>query len=277
MDSRTHVATSATRSNTSWGRWLLRRLYTSNPFYVLSADLVFIGLRSSFDSSGRTPETWVLMLSLLGYTLLLATTGCFLIRYGKVWDDVRTILLLVVAMFLAISVTFDETLAADPDFGRLYYLGGLIFAVVVSEGVLRSIGLRLPALFRVPYYLILSVFFLYPLALVPFLNAPESARLQWLLFGFATAAGLAFLSLIPAVRQGPEYVVGNGSPWRYPLYPWVLFGLLAMAVCGRAYYLCISLHFIDRSFSIFGPYFLVPFLFALDVLLPRGRRGRPQP
>ena len=38
-------------------RGLLRRLYTSNPFYVISADLVFIGLRMSFDASGRTPET----------------------------------------------------------------------------------------------------------------------------------------------------------------------------------------------------------------------------
>jgi hypothetical protein len=55
----------------------------------------------------------------------------------------------------------------------------------------------------------------------------------------------------------------------------VLFGLLALAVCGRAFYLCISLHFVERtsryfverSHSIFGAYFLVPFLFAIDVLL----------
>ena len=96
---------------------------------------------------------------------------------------------------------------------------------------------------------------------------------------------------MPAIRRGPGYVAKNGSPWRYPLYPWVLFGLLAMAVCGRAFYLCISFHFVERtsqhfverSHSIFGPYFLVPFLFALDVLLlelgdrvaePRPRCGR---
>jgi hypothetical protein len=84
-----------------------------------------------------------------------------------------------------------------------------------------------------------------------------------------------FLALIPAIRRGPAYVDKNGSPWRFPLYPWVLFGLLALAVCGRAFYLCISLHFvertsqyfIERSHSIFGVYFLVPFLFMLDVLL----------
>src|SRR4051794_848363 len=53
---------------------LLRRLVTSNPFYVISADLVFVGLRMSFDTDGRTFETWALMLALAGYTLLLAAT-----------------------------------------------------------------------------------------------------------------------------------------------------------------------------------------------------------
>ena len=57
------------------------------------------------------------MMALLGYTLLLATTACVLMRLGEVWDDVRTIMLLVVAMFLAISVTFDETLARIPVWG----------------------------------------------------------------------------------------------------------------------------------------------------------------
>ncbi|APW61750.1 hypothetical protein [Paludisphaera borealis] len=254
-------------------RSLLRRLYTSNPFYVISADLVFIGLRMSFDTSGRTFETGAFMIALLGYTLLLATTACVLMRLGEVWDDVRTILLLVVAMFLAISVTFDETLARNPRLGVLFYVGGLSFAVAVSEGMLRGVRLRLPAGFRVPYYLILAVFFLYPVALTPLLADADDPRLQWMLFGFSTAAAVAFASLIPAIRRGPEYVADNGSPWRYPLYPWVLFGLLALAVCGRAYYLCISLHFVDRSYNvgnsdnIFGPYFLVPFLLVLDVLV----------
>ncbi len=248
-------------------RWLLRRAYTSNPFYALSADLVFVGLRMSLDTNGKTFETGALMLSLLGYTLLLATTACLLIRLGNVWDDARTLLLLVVAMFLAISVTFDETLAGNPRLGRMLSCGGLLFAVAVSEGLLRGIRLRLPALFRAPYYLILTLFFLYPVALAPFVRDPDGLAIQWMLFGFSPLAGAAFLSLIPAVRRGPSYVAKNGSPWRYPLYPWVLFGLLGAAVCGRAFYLCISFHFVGKSDSLFGPYFLVPFLFAADLLL----------
>jgi hypothetical protein len=258
-------------------RRLLRRLYTTNPFYLISADLVFVGLRMSLDTGGATFETWALMLALAGYTLLLASTACLLIRLGNVhvWDDMRTVLLLVVVMFLALSVAFDEALTSHPRSGIACDLAGLLFAVVVSEGVLRVIRLRLPALYRVPYHLILALFFLYPAALVPLLGDPSSPALQWGLFGFAPLAGLVFLSLLPAIRRGPAYVAGNGSPWQFPLYPWALFGLLALAVCGRAFYLCISLHFVERtsqvfverSHSIFGPYFLVPFLFALAVLL----------
>jgi hypothetical protein len=73
--------------------------------------------------------------------------------------------------------------------------------------------------------------------------------------------------LIPAIRRGPGYLAKNGSPWPYPLYPWTLFGLLAIAVCGRASYLCVSFHFVGKSNTIFGPYFLVPFLLAMELLL----------
>jgi hypothetical protein len=248
-------------------RGLVGWLYTSNPFYVLSADLVFMGLRMSLDPSGRTFETGALMLALVGYTLLLATTVCLLIRLGAIWDDARTILLLVVAMFLAISITFDETLAGKPSLGRACFLGGLVFAVLVSEALLRIIRLRLPLFYRLPYYLILALFFLYPVVLSVSMRDPDSATLQWALFGFSPLAGLAFLSLIPAIRRGPGYLAKNGSPWPYPLYPWTLFGLLVVAVCGRASYLCVSFHFVGKSNTIFGPYFLVPFLLAIEVLL----------
>src|SRR5206468_824540 len=150
-------------------------------------------------------------------TVLLAVTACLLVRFGNVWDDVRTVLLLVVLMFLATSVTFDEVLVLSPGKGFVCYLGGLLFAVAVSEGVLRGIRLALPAWFRVPYYLILALFFLYPLALSPLVEAPHNEALMWGLFGFSPVAGLVFLTLLPAIRRGREYVRSNGSPWRWPL------------------------------------------------------------
>src|SRR5205085_8703777 len=124
--------------------------------------------------------------------------------------------------------------------------------------------------FRVPYYLILGLFFLYPLALSPLVHEPHSEGLLWGLFGFSSVAGLVFLSLLPAIRRGAGYVDNNGSPWRWPLYPWVLFGVLAAAVPARGWLLCWSMHLLsggDSQRLIFGPYFAVPFGFAVAVLL----------
>jgi hypothetical protein len=246
---------------------LIRWVYTNNPFYAISAALVFVGLRASFDTHGKAFESWALMSGLAGYTLLLAATACVLVRLGEVWDDVRTVLLLVVLMFLATSVTFDYTLASNPALGRALFVGGLVFATAVSEGVLRSLRLALPAGYRVPYYLCLALFFLYPVALAPLLTRPNSPVLHWALFGFSPAAGLVSLTLIPAVRRGAGYVSKNGSPWPWPLYPWALFAFLAAGVAARSYSLCVSFHFVLGSRNIFGAYFLVPFLFALVVLL----------
>ncbi len=248
-------------------RGLVRWLYTSNPFYVISAGLVLFGLNASFSSGGKPFESGMLLVGLIGYELVLATTAWGLIRFGKVWDDVRTLLLLVVLLFLIISANFDYTLVVRPQLGQLYYLAGWFIAIAISEGLLRGIGLNLPALFRGPYHLILGLFFLYPVFLGWLSKRPDSAELQWALFAFPTVAGLLFLTLLPAIRLGPAYVAKNGSPWRWPLYPWVLFGLLAAGALVRSYWVCLSFHFVPKASNIFGPYFLVPLLLALVVLL----------
>src|SRR5262245_57196466 len=136
-------------------RGFVRFLSSSNPFYILSADLVFVGLRISFGAGGPAPSSWALLLGIAGYTLLLATTACFLIRVGKLWDDLRSLLILDVIMFMAMAMSGDETMAADPRRGALGCATGFLFAVVVTEAVLRSIRLRLPGWYRAAYYLIL--------------------------------------------------------------------------------------------------------------------------
>jgi hypothetical protein len=265
----------------SGGPRLILRICTNNPFYVLSAGLFLVGLWGSFGGQVGSVAVWALMSGLAGYTLLLAVTACLLVRFGNVWDDVRTVLLLVVLMFLATSVTFDEVLVLEAGRGVLCYLCGLALAVAVSEGLLRGMRLRLPALFRAPYYLILALFFLYPLALRLWTDQPRSEELMWGLFGFSAVAGLVFLTLLPAVRRGPEYTRDNGSPWPWPLYPWTLFGMLAFAVPARAFLLCWSMHLLaarDQDRLIFGPYFLIPFGLAVAAILLEigivcGRRG----
>jgi hypothetical protein len=251
-------------------RGLIRWVCTSNPFYVLSALLVCLGLWVSFGAQADASATWALLFGMAGYTLLLAVTACLLVRFVGVWDDVRTVLLLVVLMFLATSVTFDEVLSISPERGVVCYLAGLLFAVLVSEGMLRAIRLHLPPLFRVPYYLILALFFLYPVAITPLLDYPRSESLSWALFGFSPVAALVFLTLLPAIRCGRDYVRDNGSPWAWAWYPWTLFGVLAFGVAARAALLCFSMHHIPPAETepyIFGPYFLVPLGLALGVIL----------
>ena len=250
--------------------FLVRRLSTDNPFYVLSALLVFVGLKTSFGAQASPEQTWALMFGLAGYTLLLAGPACYLVRVGQVWDDVRTVLLLVVLMFLATSVTMDEALSRDPSLGLRCSIIGLIFAVTVSEAILRAIRLNLPACYRWPYYLALALFFLYPPALLPLLDQPKSEALEWALFGFSPAAGLVTLTLLPAARRGRDYLRDNGSPWCWPLYPWVLFGLLGVCAGARSFLLCYSMQHVEMDVTeqwIFGPYFLVPLGMAVAVLL----------
>ena len=195
-------------------RGLVRLLYTSNPFYILSADLVFVGLRMSFGPGGPAAESWALAVSLAGYTLLLATTACVLIRLGRLWDDLRSLLLLIVMMFLAIAMSCDDTMAADPRRGSLGYLGraGLRggghrggaahdpapAARLVSRGLLRdprpwcssirSRWSRCWATRRIP-------------------------SLQWALFGFSPLAG-AGRDAAGARRRG-----AGGRTWRRTAAP----------------------------------------------------------
>jgi hypothetical protein len=252
------------------GRWAIhlgRIVYTHNPFYVASAWMVFSGLRASFPVSSGSIDAWALTLCLMGYTLLLSLTAFLVIRLGTVWDDARSLLLLIVLMFLGISVTFDGILADSPEQAPRYYIFGWLFAGTISELLLRSLRLRLGWLFRAPFHLLLGLLFFYPLVLAPRLGTPNDPVLAWELFGFSSIAALIFLCLIPAVRRGPAYVADNGSPWPWPWFPWVLFGMLGFCVSLRAYYLCVSLHFVGASNSIFAPYFLVPLGLAAILLL----------
>jgi hypothetical protein len=246
---------------------LARWFFTHNPFYAISASLVFWGLRSSFDTDAYTFHAYALMAGLVAYTLLLAVTTYVVIRFGKVWEDGRSQLLLVVLMFVAISISFDGALGRDFRIGAICDLAGLGFALLVSEGLLRGLSLRLPAGFRLPYYLLLALFFLYPVAVRWSFPDWYDPRVPWALAAFPVLGGLVFLTLLPAICRGSGYVRDNGSPWPWPWYPWVLFLLLGLGVCGRSYYLCVSMHQAGGFTTVFAPYFLVPPLLAGGILL----------
>ena len=251
---------------------VLRFVYAQNPFYLASAVLILLGLNALLGTSARSANAWTLVGVLSGYTALLAGTALLIVRLGRVWDDARSILLIIVLLLLATSVSFDEILnreaLAQNRMVGVWPLGcGFIFSVVLSEILLRGLRIRLPTLFRLPYYAVLTLFFAYPPLLQWLLIRDDIAMVQLALFAFTPVAGALFLLLIPAVRSGRDHVRDNGTPWSWPWFPWALFALLGFGVCVRSYYITLSFHAARGMESIFGLYFLVPFIFAAALIL----------
>jgi len=248
-----------------------RFLYTQNPFYLISAALILYGLNTALGASSTAASAWALLGILAVYTLLMLATALLIVRFGKVWQDARSLLLVIVLLLLALSVSFDEILLRAPGTGRTLLLLGLLFSVLVSESVLECLGIRLRTWFRVPWCAMLGLFFAYPLALQPLVRLEGTGEIeaQWGAFLFPVAAALALLLLLPAIHKGADYAKENGTPWRWPWFPWSLFVLLLFGIGVRSYYLTLSFHVavpvgLD---SIFGLYFLAPIVLAAAVLL----------
>ncbi len=263
-------------------RGAFRVLWNSNPFYPISAALVMLGLRASCDPSSRVFPTWATLLGLAAYASLLSGMAILLVRRLRAWEDVRTIVLLVVLILFASPAFFDDVLARDPRLGIACEVAGLVFAMALSEVVLRGLAIRLPAGFRIPYHLFLALFYLHPVALAPVLRSPDDPAVAWGLFAFPTLAGAVTLMLLPAARRGASYVAKDGTPWRWPLYPWTLFVFIALGICVRSATHCLSVNYSGGTEgyegvdgTVFGPYFLVPFGLAVAaVLLEIGMSSR---
>ena len=123
-----------------------------NPFYVISAALVLYGIHRSFQGAPEVAESWTLMKLLGGYSLLLAISGALIVRLGQVWEDARTVLLLIVLIFVAMSSSFDEICLLDPALGARFLGAGLLFCIALTEVVLRLLRIRLSGWYRIPFY-----------------------------------------------------------------------------------------------------------------------------
>ena len=95
-------------------------------------------------------EAGIIALGLAAYSLLLALTAWLIIRLGHVWEDARSILLVIVLMFLAISVSLDPTLNAKEQNGESFVLAGFLFAVLVSEGLSGQLVAPVAGMFSRP-------------------------------------------------------------------------------------------------------------------------------
>jgi hypothetical protein len=261
---------------------LLKKLYNHNPFYALSAVLMLFSIRSMYgDLAIGEINCWIMMGVMGGYTLFLAVSGWLIIRFGKVWEDARSIIVILLFLFMAISVSADDLFArvGSAREGVYIILVGYLFSAVVSELFLYGTGIRLGVLYRIPYHLILAAFFIAPWFCSSQQNLWTSDQQKWNLFLFPFISALMFLTLYPAVRKGSEYIQKSGTPWNWPWFPWITFGVFAALISFRSYLLCMAFEpdgpvwkvhnsRVAINFdSIWGIYFLIPICFVFLFLI----------
>lgn len=250
-----------------WFSALLKFAYTQNPFYLLGTFLVLFGLQQGLGTEPNLAASGLLVSLLILYTLLLAGMAVVIIRYGRVWEDARTILLVIVLLFFMLSSSLDVVLLDAPLLGTCLLGGGLLFSIGLSETLLRALRIGLPGQYRWPFYAMLGLLFLHPVVTAwVSLQALYAAR-SLAIYGFPTLAAAALLTLLPAARMRAEEEPASGTPWRWPMYPWSLFVFLTLGFVIRSWWVTISFEAVIGTESCFRPFFLLPIVLAWSALL----------
>lgn len=249
---------------------IARFLYTHNPFYLIGTLLVLYGAQQSLGQEPTLATSKLLMELLAGYTIALAAAAVLIIRWGQVWDDARTILLVIVLMFFMLSTSMDFhflfTLEA-PWPGTWLLAGGWAFSIAISELLLLGLGIRLGTSYRIAYHLILGLLFGYPIVLGWMNYYSYYGELPWALLAFPAAGAGVLLTLLPAAATPRHRQPKTGTPWPWPFYPWSVFFFLTIGIGIRAWWLTISFQPAKESYTVFGLYFLVPLVLAWAALV----------
>ena len=246
-------------------RSLGRFFYTQNPFYLISCGFVMYGLLVISQSLGdQYLRANFLTGSLAFYTLLMAVTAIAVIRWGKVWQDARSILLVTMIGQVAFSIAVDELCLTDRKQAGMFLLGGAVGSFLLTEAVLLLSRIRFAASYRCAYYAVVGVFYLAPYFASSF-RASDSQWANWtpLFFSVATAAGL--FCLAPAMHHSRETANDNGTPWNWPLFPLSAFAILGVLAGFRAHAIWISFGSLRGNVS-FEPLLLMPLLLAVVAL-----------
>ncbi len=255
---------------------ILKRLSTANPFYLLSAAFVIHSTGLSINDGLPLP----ILLSLIGgYLLLLAIIGMGIVHFWKVWDDARSIFLTLVLLMLELSLSFDQALSMKQTGAILGLLGITAGALLIAEFIIRFLRIRLPLIYRIPFFLQLSLAMLAAFIPMSVGDSENGSLTRWAIYGVSMFAGLSMLTLIPAIRTSRERVEFKGCPWIWPYHPWSLFVIVWACLGFRLYLLTISfdpalelsgIDAYERMGSIFGGYLLAPMLLGLAWLLVEG-------
>ena len=245
----------------------LKLLYNQNPFYLISAGVILYGIRTSFVDGQVELDHWLLTGLFAGYISLLAITSFLIVRFGRVWDDARSIFMVLLLFFFALSVSFDSLIVESAETAAMVLGVGFLFCLVVTEGILLSLKIRFPIPIRIPFYLMLAASFFYPLLFALKHRSFAWWDERWLLVGFSLVAGLAILTLVPAIKKGRKLFDDNGTPWAWPMFPYSVFVLMVVGLCGRTALLCMSFDASTGAGTIFGAYLLIPIALACCVVL----------
>ncbi len=145
-------------------RSLGRFLYTQNPFYLISCGLIIYGLQVATSEGNLHSRSALLAISMAGYTVLMSLVVVAVVRWGKVWQDARSIFLVVIISQLALSIGFDQLCVDRWQAAAQLLLVGYSLCLITTEFVLRCCGIRFPFWYRLTYYSLLLVFFSMPVA-----------------------------------------------------------------------------------------------------------------
>jgi len=241
-------------------------LVTHNPFYVISAVLTLYGLSLSFGDNIDPTRGWLQLQLLIGYMLMLAGAGVLVVRLGQVWEDARSLFLLVLLMMVALSVSFDRICLDNVHMGMLFLGLGLTFSLVLCESLLFALKIRLPWTYRSVLYLQLAILFCYPSWLGHLSLDKQLTKLAWYVLGFPTIAAGSMVLLLPAMRRREQVLQNNGTPWSWPWYPWTIFVVLGIGIVIRTLTITFSFDPTRGFNSGIQPYFLIPLMLSWILL-----------
>ncbi|HVJ69509.1 MAG TPA: hypothetical protein VM510_16145, partial [Caulifigura sp.] len=249
--------------------WSFPRLKFSppNPFYLLSAASFLHATGIWAGQQGRELPDQVRLILIGSYLVAMALTALLIVRAWKQWADARSVVLIVLLLFAELALSFDDAVLRDPRHGGSLLLIAFGVAVFVSELLFHGLRLTFPARFRLPYYIQLTILFLFPLVLAGPARSSDWSTLRLELYAFAWIAAGSIILLIPAVAGGARGLDETGTPWKWPMYPWPAFLFLGVCLAARTFAQCLSFDSassmdtataIENLPSAFGPHFVAP-------------------
>ena len=258
-------------------------LYSSNPFYLVSAALVLGAVSSGLNASGVGTATLIPLAIMLGYTVLVAATLIGLVRWGKVWDDARSLMMIVMILLLVLSAASDSELLDSLPSGLGRALAGFGFSLIVLETVRRQLAIRLTKRFLIPSVLMLAYLFLYPVWIARLTaglsSVREHYRITEAIARFALSGSFVLLTFLPAVLRDTDEE--TGVPWKKSFFPGCIIWCFAAAVMVRTYLMMLSFvpgrgvggyTELESSFrfSMIAPVMAVALILLTEYLLRRG-------